>query len=176
MKKQMDANPGKWTWSSMTYELMFQNIADLKNDLAEVVGYLPFFWTLLIKFFIPPVILILFGLSCDATNSDSTKVFGHYTGYVFTPYQLLGILCVFFTGFLFLSSLVLPNMYAWLQRPEIEDKKVEGSGNSDEVDEKSEAGPAEAIEVTAEESPEVAGEATEVTKEDAERSASMISA
>lgn len=122
MNKKMQANPGRWTWSSMTYELMFQNAADLKSDLSAVVGYLPFTWALLVKFFIPPVILILFGLSCDAQNADGKKVFGHYSGYVFSPYQILGILCVAFTGFLFLSSLVAPRMYSALQRPEIENK------------------------------------------------------
>jgi SNF family Na+-dependent transporter len=122
MNKKMQENPGRWTWNSMTYELMFKNIADLKSDLSSVVGYLPFTWNLLVKFFIPPVILILFGLSCDAENADGTKVFGHYSGYVFSPYQILGILCVVFTGFLFLSSLVAPRMYSALQRPEIENK------------------------------------------------------
>jgi hypothetical protein len=113
MRKQ----PGRWTWGSITYELLFRNIADLKLDLSQVVGYLPFAWTLLVKYFIPPVILILFGLACDAENADGTKVFGHYEGYVTLPYQVLGILCVAFTGFLFLSSLIVPQMYSPLQRP-----------------------------------------------------------
>jgi hypothetical protein len=43
---------------------------------------------LLVKYFIPPVI------ACDAENADGTKVFGHYECYVFSPYQILGILCV----------------------------------------------------------------------------------
>jgi hypothetical protein len=33
------------------------------------------------------------------------------------PYQVLGILCVAFTGFLFLSSLIVPQLYSPLQRP-----------------------------------------------------------
>ena len=118
MHLRMKAHPGRWTWSSMTHELLFKNITYLKSDLSAVVGYLPFAWTLLIKFFIPPVILILFGLSCDAENADGTKVFGHYSGYVFSPYQILGLLCVVFTGFLFLSSLVVPQMYSALQAPD----------------------------------------------------------
>lgn len=118
MQQRMKEQPGTWTWKSMTYELMFKNIAELQSDLSGVVGYLPFIWTLLVKFFIPPVILILFGLSCDAENADGTKVFGHYSGYVFSPYQILGILCVVFTGFLFLSSLIVPQMYSALQRPD----------------------------------------------------------
>ena len=104
----------------MTYELMFQNIACLQSDLSEVVGYLPFAWTLIVKYFIPPVILILFGLSCDAENAKRQKVFGHYEGYVTWPYQVLGILCVVFTGFLLLSSLIVPDLYTALQRPDSE--------------------------------------------------------
>jgi hypothetical protein len=117
MNQRMKAYPGRWTWKSMTYELMFKNIADLQSDLSAVVGYLPFSWALLVKFFIPPVVLILFGLACDAENPNGTKVFGHYEGYVFSPYQILGILCVVFTGFLFLSSLVVPEMYTFLEKP-----------------------------------------------------------
>ena len=124
MKKKMSEQPGRWTWGSMTYHLMFKNIADLQSDLSGVVGYLPFAWALLVKFFIPPVILILFGLSCDAQNADGAKVFGHYGGYVTVPYQVLGILCVAFTGFLFVSSLVVPDLYRGLQRPEIEREKI----------------------------------------------------
>jgi hypothetical protein len=124
MHQRMKKQPGRWTWGSITYELLFKNIADLKSDLSEVVGYLPFAWTLLVKFFIPPVILILFGLACDAENADGTKVFGHYEGYVFSPYQILGILCVVLTGFLFLSSLVVPKMYSALQRPEVVESKT----------------------------------------------------
>ena len=118
MHRRMKAHPGRWTWSSMTHELLLKNISDLKSDLSAVIGYLPFVWALLIKFFIPPVILTLFGLSCNAENADGTKVFGHYAGYVFSPYQILGILCVVLAGFLFLSSLVVPQMYSALQAPD----------------------------------------------------------
>jgi hypothetical protein len=120
MDKRMKEYPGRWTWNSMTYEIQFKNIATLQSDLSGVVGYLPFGWALLVKFFIPPVILILFGLSCDAENANGQKVFGHYEGYVSSPYQVLGILCVVLTGFLFVSSLVAPQMYAALQRPDEE--------------------------------------------------------
>ena len=123
MNQQMKKFPGRWTWRSIIFELMFKNIADLKSDLGGVVGYLPFAWTLLIKFFIPPIILVLFGLSCDAENSNGQKVFGHYSGYVTYPYQVLGLLCVVFTGFLFISSLIAPQMYSALQRPDEETPK-----------------------------------------------------
>ena len=127
MHKRLKKQPERWTWKSMTYELMFKNIADLKTDLSSEVGYLPLFWALLVKFFIPPVILVLFGLSCAAENEDGTKVFGHYAGYVKFPYQVLGVLCVAFTGFLFLSSLVAPQMYNALQLPEEEPPKRSSS-------------------------------------------------
>ena len=107
----------------MTYELMFRNIACLQSDLSSVVGYLPFAWACIVKFFIPPVILILFGLACDAENAKGQKVFGHYEEYAVSPYQVLGILCVVFTGFLFISSLIVPNFYSALQRPDPESSK-----------------------------------------------------
>jgi len=110
MNQRMKEFPGRWTWRSIIFELMLKNIADLRSDLSGVVGYLPFAWALLIKFFIPAVILILFGLSCDAESSNGQKVFGHYSGYVTFPYQTLGLLCVVFTGFLFMSSLIAPKM------------------------------------------------------------------
>lgn len=134
----MKEYPGRWTWNSMTYEIHFKNIVTLQSDLSGVVGYLPFAWALLVKFFIPPVILVLFGLSCDAENANGQKVFGHYGGYVSSPYQVLGILCVVFTGFLFVSSLVAPKMYAALQRPdgEIMSKSSVHAAPQDDVKEK----------------------------------------
>jgi len=117
MKKRMDENPGKWTWKSMFYELTLKDVMDLKHDLSEIVGYIPALWAVLVKHFIPPVILILFSLGADAETDTGKKVFGHYENYVFAPYQILGIMIVVFAGFLFVSSLVYPDMYAWFEKP-----------------------------------------------------------
>merc|ERR1712007_265775 len=62
-----------------------------------------------------------FALGADENyyNADGDivgKTFGRYAGYPFTPYQVLGILCVAFVGFLFISSLILPQMYEVFDR------------------------------------------------------------
>ena len=97
---------------------------------------MPSVWAFLIKHFIPPIICILFSLNCDATtvvDGETVKKFGHYEGYPFKPYQILGILLVVFAGFLFVSSLVFPRMYDGMEKPPEEsvtvtdqaDKKVD---------------------------------------------------
>ena len=62
--------------------------------------------------------IILFSLGADAENANGDKVFGHYGGYVTWPYQVLGILVVVFSGFLFVSSLIVPGIYESLQLKE----------------------------------------------------------
>ena len=119
-KKQSDQS---LTWKGMWYDLLFKNVMDLCNDLRPVVGFMPAAWGFLIKHFIPPLIVILFALGADEdiiiTEDDGevkvVKKFGHYEAYPNRPYQVLGILVVCFAGFLFLSSLFFPDMYAALQ-------------------------------------------------------------
>jgi len=134
------------TWKGMCYDLFAKNVMDLRDDLAKTAGYTPRIchystaWALLIKHFIPPVLIILFSLGADTNLKDSDgnvvfddegnpiKKFGHYEGYVMRPYQVLGILTVVFAGFLFVSSLVFPGMYASLQKPEVaEEVSFKGS-------------------------------------------------
>ena len=132
MHKKKQANP-ILTWKGMYYDLVMRNVMDLRRDLSEVVGYMPSVWGFLVKHFIPQCILILFALGADANITDSSgnevKEFGHYEGYVTRPYQVLGILIVVFTGFLFFSSLVFPKMYDAMQKPEdaVETKKAHSS-------------------------------------------------
>jgi hypothetical protein len=75
-------------------------------------------------------------LACDAENTAGQKVFGHYEGYVFSPYQILGILFVVFTGFLFISSLIVPKMYSALQRPDDEKPRTSIHAAPEEAKEK----------------------------------------
>jgi SNF family Na+-dependent transporter len=123
MMKEKQASPEK-TLGSMYYDLVFRNVMELREDLSKSVGYMPTVWALLIKHFIPPVIIILFSLDADAENALGEKKFGHYEGYVNQPYQVLGLLIVVFAGFLFVSSLVFPQMYAMFQKPEEEEEAV----------------------------------------------------
>ena len=103
----------------MFYELMFKNVIDFKNDLSEVVGYLPAAWALIVKHFVPSAILILFSLGCDGVTATGQKELGHYGGYPTAPYQVLGILIVVFAGFLFVSSIIFPRMYEALKKPDV---------------------------------------------------------
>lgn len=107
---------GLWSWRSMFYDLMFRNVMDLRDDLSGVVGYMPVAWAVLVKYFIPPVLIVIFSLGCAAKTSTGESVFGHYEGYPLLPYQLLGILIVVLAGFLFFSSLIMPQLYSAFQK------------------------------------------------------------
>jgi len=103
------------------YELYMGNVMQLREDIREHCGHLPVVWAVLIKHFIPQILLIMFALGANATTVDtdgnSVKVFGHYEGYVAWPYQVLGILTVVFSGFLVVSSLLFPRLYFYLDMP-----------------------------------------------------------
>lgn len=109
---------GVWSWKSMLYDLMFRNVFDLRNDLSGVVGRIPVVWAILIKFFIPPAILVLFCAGCSAKTKTGVTEFGNYSGYPTLPYQILGIMTVVFAGFLFLSSLIMPRLYKAFRKPD----------------------------------------------------------
>jgi len=106
---------GLWSWKSMFYDLTLRNVMDLRADLSGVVGYIPVAWAILIKFFIPPILLVLFSLGCDAKTSTGQTEFGHYSGYPLL-YQLLGVFSVVFVGFLFVSSIIAPQLYGVFQK------------------------------------------------------------
>ena len=126
-KKQNDSS---LTWKGMYHDLLMRNVTELTNDLSQVVGWMPTVWGFLIKHFIPPILIVLFALGADEDTVDSegntVKKFGHYSNYPTKPYQVLGILVVCFAGFLFVSSLVFPQMYAALQ-PESTSKMASSS-------------------------------------------------
>ena len=87
MRRRMREH-GLWSWRSMFYGLLFRNVIDLRDDLAGVVGYIPVAWAVLIKFFIPPILLVLFSLGCAAKTDAGETEFGHYGGYPALPYQV----------------------------------------------------------------------------------------
>jgi uncharacterized membrane protein YqjE len=115
MHKKLRECPGLWNWKSMCYDLMFRNVMDLRDDLSGVVGYIPSVWAVLIKFFIPPILLVLFFVGCAGKSSTGQTEFGHYSGYPL-QYQMLGIMTVVFVGFLVISSLVMPRLYSRFQK------------------------------------------------------------
>lgn len=116
LMKKKKQEEGLWTWRSMFYDLMFRNMMDLRDDLSGVVGFMPVAWAVLVKYFIPPVMIILFALGASTKNSTGQTQFGHYSGYPFAPYQILGISGVVFAGFLFFSSLIMPQLYSAFQK------------------------------------------------------------
>jgi solute carrier family 6 GABA transporter-like protein 1 len=105
---------GAHTWKSVLYGLYFKNVMDLRNDLAAVVGWIPVTWALLIKHFIPPVLLILFANLCASENSAGETNFWHYGGLPTWPYQVLGMLIVVLTCVLILTGMIFPNAYDML--------------------------------------------------------------
>jgi len=125
MKKRMPSSD-YWSWRSMIHDLAFRNMLDLRDDLASVVGRIPLIWAVLIKFVIPPVLLILFSLGCAAKTDSGETEFGHYGGYS-TSFQLLGILAVVFVGFLFVSNAFVPRLYAGFKKTHSPVKKKEMS-------------------------------------------------
>jgi len=116
MHKKMQECPGVWNWKSMFYDLTLRNTMDLRDDLSGVVGYIPAVWPVLIKFFIPPVLLVLFCVGCASTSSAGQTEFGHYSDYPLLPFQMLGIMTVVFVGFLVVSSLLMPSLYQAFQK------------------------------------------------------------
>ncbi|KAL7545032.1 hypothetical protein ACHAWF_010536, partial [Thalassiosira exigua] len=129
MRKKKNADLASLDWKDMFYTLMMENVMQLRNDLSQVVGFLPKTWAFLVKHFISPIIMVLFGLDASAKLKDGDgnvitdaegnplRKFGNYEGYVTWPYQALGMAIVAFVGFLFLTSLAFPWMYDALQIP-----------------------------------------------------------
>jgi len=103
-------DPSRGTLQCMLYELAFGNVFYLAKEMSRVVGVLPKAWAVLIKQFIPQVLLILFINLAVTKNEDGETKFGNYAGYAAWPYQTIGIasICVAFVvivaGF-FLSDL-----------------------------------------------------------------------
>lgn len=138
LKKRMEEFPDKWdSLPSAMFEIAFRNVFDLRDQLATCVGFLPYFWAVLMKQLIPQVILILFINLAQSKNGDGDPLFGNYGGYISWPFQVMGYLVVVFAGFLFLLGLVVPNAYNGLTL--IDEKFVFADG--DDVKEPSETGP-----------------------------------
>jgi solute carrier family 6 GABA transporter-like protein 1 len=117
LKKKMDENPGKWTWSEMLWEVSFRNIFDLKARIEPIVQWIPSLWCVLIKQFIPHILIILFINLAQSNNADGEPIFGHYGGYGAKPFQIMGVLTWVFALVLFLVGAVFPALYQSLDLP-----------------------------------------------------------
>ena len=77
LKKRMEEDPDKWTWSSILWEISFKNVVDLSERIKPIVGYYPMVWNILVKQFIPHVLLILFVNLAQSDNGSGESVLGH---------------------------------------------------------------------------------------------------
>ena len=76
LQDKMLSEPDRWTWKSIFWELSFKNIYSLTERIEPVVGHIPFVWCVLVKQFIPPILLILFVNLARSQNSDGEPQFG----------------------------------------------------------------------------------------------------
>ncbi len=98
------------------------NILHLRDRIQPVIGTVPFVWCLLMKHFIPQILIILFiNLAQTDNGIDGTPKFGNYGGYETRPFQVLGMLCFFFALFLFVNGLIFPDLYAPLAVPQVKE-------------------------------------------------------
>eukprot|EP00978_Attheya_sp_CCMP212_P015134 scaffold38934_cov72-Attheya_sp.AAC.1 len=127
--KIMKEHTEKFTWSELLFGLYCSNVLELRDYLGKDVGFLPVIWAFMIKFLIPPLLLICFINLAASDNSAGEPLFGNYGEYAKWPYQTIGILIVLATILLSLGSVVFPDRYACLindqRQDEIEEKIVD---------------------------------------------------
>ena len=125
INKVVASSDGKWTTKSMLWEVYFGNILSLRDRMQEVIGKVPFIWCVLMKHFIPHVLIVLFVNLAQSKNGDGEPLLGNYGNYPNLPYQVLGIIVVAFTLVLFLGGVIFPNLYAPLALPQTDEAKAE---------------------------------------------------
>mmetsp|Transcript_4829 Transcript_4829/g.6585 ORF Transcript_4829/g.6585 Transcript_4829/m.6585 type:complete len:653 (-) Transcript_4829:296-2254(-) len=135
LKQKIESEPDRWTWKTILYELSFRNVMDLKTELEVYVKWIPTVWAVLMKQFIPHILLILFINLASSDNDKGESLFGHYGTYVAWPYQVLGILIVAFVLVLFLVGLFVPSLYSCLALSEgaIEKQSVNVKDDQKEI-------------------------------------------
>eukprot|EP00571_Detonula_confervacea_P010676 CAMPEP_0172306670 /NCGR_PEP_ID=MMETSP1058-20130122/7696_1 /TAXON_ID=83371 /ORGANISM="Detonula confervacea, Strain CCMP 353" /LENGTH=665 /DNA_ID=CAMNT_0013018635 /DNA_START=380 /DNA_END=2377 /DNA_ORIENTATION=+ len=102
------------------WALSFENIFDLKERIEPVTKWIPGIWCILIKQFLPHLLLVLFiNLAQSKTEIDGEEValFGNYGGYETRPFQVMGILIFVLTIVTFSIGLLFPQVYASLSLP-----------------------------------------------------------
>lgn len=119
------------TWRKALMELYMGNMLKLRANLIGVVRYIPLLWFVLIRFFIPPILLILFA------NLASSKVqeegahqgrpkFGNYFNLA-TGFQALGITVFSISLLLLVIGVAFPGVYACFDIGHVE-KDVDEEG------------------------------------------------
>jgi hypothetical protein len=98
---------------SALYDVLLFNVESLRADMNKVVGSgvgnvsIPLVWSILVKFFIPPVLMIMLEIKLMSSS------FGAYEGY-HTWYQGWGIAISFLPWAAFAIGLVAPWLYDFL--------------------------------------------------------------
>ncbi len=106
-------------------DLAYGNMRDYKATLEPVIGWVPHIFCILVKHFIPQVLLILFvNLAASKVPSTDLNMFGNYGGYPNAPYQIMGILVVVLALLVFVVGVIAPSVYSGfvsLDKDEIEE-------------------------------------------------------
>ncbi|CAB9501948.1 chloride-dependent neutral and basic amino acid transporter B [Seminavis robusta] len=108
--EELSLSEGLWA-------LTFENIFDLKERIRPVTQNIPGIWCILIKQFIPHILIILFINLAQSETDEGLPIFGNYGGYADKPYQVMGILTFVVVVFCFTLGFVLPQAYAPLALP-----------------------------------------------------------
>lgn len=111
LKGKKDEEPDKWTWKTIIWEVTFKNVFDLKHRIEPTIQCIPALWCLLVKQFIPHLLIILFVNLAQSETKDGEPMFGGYGGYDMRPYQALGICTFVFAVFLFTIGMIFPCVY-----------------------------------------------------------------
>jgi hypothetical protein len=99
------------------WALTFENIFDLKERIEPVCRWIPGVWCILIKQFLPQVLIILFINLARSETDAGVPIFGNYGGYSDKPYQVMGILTFVFTLVVFTAGMAFPIIYHPLALP-----------------------------------------------------------
>jgi hypothetical protein len=114
LRRKMKAEESSETLGAAMIDLAFGNMRDYKNTMEPVIGWVPTAWCLLVKHFIPQVLLILFINLATSENDDGKSVFGRYGDYPMEPYQAIGIFVVCLSIAVFFVGLLFPDVYSGL--------------------------------------------------------------
>ncbi|KAI0557210.1 hypothetical protein FGB62_331g05 [Gracilaria domingensis] len=99
------------TWRAIIVNLLFGNVLQLRNDLVDVVRYIPFLWFVMVRHILPPLLLVLFANLATADDATGRRVFAHYEGYQ-PGYQALGLAVFLSACVVILVGAVFPGLYA----------------------------------------------------------------
>ena len=131
LRRMEEGEESSETLGAAMIDLAFGNMRDYKNTLEPVIGWVPTAWCLLVKHFIPQVLLILFINLATSENDDGKSVFGRYGDYPMEPYQAIGIFVVCLSIAVFFVGLLFPDVYSGLVS--YDDEEPEGAIKGEEA-------------------------------------------